>query len=84
MNTHFANLSAAALRNLLIEESKKFNAAIRFGSPVSDLEDIQMDIREIEQQLREKESGEFRNSTVESIPPHQSSELRAPSRHLGL
>ena len=71
MNIHLANLSAPELRNLLIEESKKFNAAIKYSSSVSDLEDIQIEIKEIEDLLKAKESGEIPQLRVESIPPHQ-------------
>ena len=40
MNQKLTNLTPTELRKLLIEESKKFNAAINFGSPVGDMEEI--------------------------------------------
>lgn len=78
MNMMLAGLSAPELRNLLLEESKKFNAAIKFGSPVSDLEEIQTEIKKIEKLLKNKETREIPNITVESFPPHLTNRRHKP------
>lgn len=70
MNNRIASLSAPELRDLLIWESKKFNAAIKYRASVSDLEEIQVQIKEIEEVLKQKEIGEIPQSRVESIPPY--------------
>lgn len=54
MNKKLTNLTESDLRKLLIEESKKFNAAITFGSPVGDMEEIHEQIREIKEILERK------------------------------
>ncbi len=56
MNQKLTSLSPAELRSLLLEESKKFNAAINFGSPVGDMEEIHQQIQEIKEVLRNKDS----------------------------
>ena len=76
MNQRLASLSETELRNLLIEESKKFNAAIKFGSPASDLEEILTEIKDIEDLITQKEIGEIPHAAVESIPPHRGARHR--------
>lgn len=71
MNFHLANLSPSELRKMHILESKKFNVAIKYGSSVSDLEEIQSYIKEIECILKEKEHVEIPQTRVESIPPYR-------------
>jgi hypothetical protein len=68
MNTQTTSLSAPELRNILIEESKKFNAAIQFGSSISDMEEIQIQIKQLEELLQQKENGEFPQLKVAAIP----------------
>ena len=56
MNKKLTSLPATEIRKLLLEESKKFNAAIQFGSPVGDMEEIQQQIHKLEIILRDKDS----------------------------
>jgi hypothetical protein len=55
MNIELLNLDAQALRNLLVQETKKFLRALEDGSSISDLESIRLNIREISSILEKKE-----------------------------
>lgn len=57
MNQKLTTLPSSEIRKLLLEESKKFNAAIQFGSPVGHMEEIQQQIHMLELILRDKDSG---------------------------
>lgn len=61
MNPQLLNLDAAALRNLLQEETKKFLVALEDGLSITDLENIRVNIREISAALEQKERNSSRN-----------------------
>ena len=56
MNIELLKMDAAALRALLVEETKKFLLALEDGSSITELEDIRMNIREISAILEKKEN----------------------------
>jgi hypothetical protein len=52
------NLSAGALRTVVIHEMRKFALALEYGSTVSDLEEIREHINEMTEVLKNKEMEE--------------------------
>lgn len=61
MNRDLLNLDAAALRALLMEETKKFLIALEDGSSITELEGIRLNIREISAILEQKEGNDSTN-----------------------
>jgi|GEM_PF-4834784 hypothetical protein len=51
----FQNLSASALRTIMIHEMRKFALALEYGSTLSDLEEIRDQINAMTEALKVKE-----------------------------
>lgn len=54
----FQNLSAGALRTVVIHEMRKFALALEYGSTISDLEEIREQINAMTEVLKAKEQEE--------------------------
>lgn len=54
----FQNLSAGALRTIMIHEMRKFALALEYGSTLSDLEEIRDQIYAMTEALKVKEQEE--------------------------
>ena len=60
-------LSASEIRDLLLQENKKFKAGLDFGSTSSDLQEIRDQIKMLEIILVDKEREEFPHSVGEKF-----------------
>ena len=61
MKTFFSRFKTSELRSILIEETKKFVLALKYGATVSDLEELIESRKTIEEILREREKPESRH-----------------------
>ncbi|MBO9203053.1 MULTISPECIES: hypothetical protein [Niastella] len=68
MELRFAGLSAIELRNMILDERRKFILALQFNSPLSDLEEIREQIRLLDDALSIKEKEELKIQAAENSP----------------
>ena len=66
MDSRYEHLTTTELRNIVIQEMRKFAWALELGSTLSDLEEIRMHIKSLVDVLSIKENEEMK--TVEKIP----------------
>ena len=75
MDSPLRNLSASALRDLVIHEMRKFTFALQLGATLSDLEEIRERIKELTDALSIKEQEEIKKPAVEIFPQSDKAQL---------
>ncbi|AEV98203.1 hypothetical protein A4D02_35240 [Niastella koreensis] len=68
MDSRFGELSAVELRNLVLDETRKFILSLQFGSGLSDLEEIREKIKVLSDVLAVKEKDELKLNAEEKYP----------------
>lgn len=68
MDCSLEKLPAAAIRTIIIRETKKFVLALQYGSTLSDLQEIRDYIKTLEDLLSTKEKEEIQTLNSDILP----------------